>query len=371
MHDRVNNIDAARNAIRSAEDIAALDRETLAVSDYQRRVRRRVVLLILFAAAMIAAALSDIMIGSSGLTLSELAGAIFHPALADPTTAVIVWNVRLPYAAMALLVGAALSLSGAEMQTILDNPLASPFTLGVSSSAAVGASLAIVFHISLPGLSQSWAVSLLAFVCSFSSILLLQAASRLSGAGKETLILLGIALVFSCQAVVALLMLIAPEDVLQQLVFWTLGSVARANWEKVAILAAFFAAVLPFSMASAWRMTVLRLGEDRALSFGVNVGRLRFVSLVRISLISSTAVAFVGPIGFIGLVGPHIARMMIGEDQRFLLPASALVGALLLSLASITSKIIMPGIVVPVGIVTALVGVPAFVVLILRGRRPG
>jgi iron complex transport system permease protein len=117
-------------------------------------------------------------------------------------------------------------------------------------------------------------------------------------------------------------------------------------------------------------LTALRLGEDRARSFGVDVRRLRFLSLFRISLLSATAVAFVGTIGFIGLVGPHIARLLVGEDQRYLLPASALTGALLLSLSSIASKFIMPGVVVPVGIVTALVGVPVFVLLVFkRGRR--
>jgi len=115
---------------------------------------------------------------------------------------------------------------------------------------------------------------------------------------------------------------------------------------------------------------LLRMGEDRAKSFGVDVRRLRFASLLRISLLSATAVAFVGTIGFIGLVGPHIARILVGEDQRFLLPASALVGALLLSLSSIASKLILPGVIVPVGIVTALVGVPIFVLLVFkRGRQ--
>ena len=130
------------------------------------------------------------------------------------------------------------------------------------------------------------------------------------------------------------------------------------------------ALIMPFSLQASSRMTLLRMGEDRAQSFGVDVRRLRFFSLLRISLLSATAVAFVGTIGFIGLVGPHIARILIGEDQRFLFPASALVGALLLSLSSVVSKIIMPGVIVPVGIVTALVGVPIFVALVFkRGRQ--
>ena len=124
--------------------------------------------------------------------------------------------------------------------------------------------------------------------------------------------------------------------------------------------------LLPFSLKAAWPMTALRLGEERALTLGIDVGRLRFGALLRISLLAATAVAFVGTIGFIGLVGPHIARLLIGEDHRFFLPVSALVGALVMSLASIASKLIVPGVILPVGIVTALVGVPLFMSLLLK-----
>ena len=337
---------------------------------YRRLLARRVGLLAGIGVALVAAVLLDLSTGSSGMTLGALADGLLHPQSLAVTDRVIIWNVRLPYALMAVLVGAALSLAGAEMQAILNNPLASPFTLGVSSAAALGASLIIVFPVSSALLSRDSIVALSAFVFACGSMFLLHGMSRLRGAGVETLVLFGIALVFSCNALVALLQLLATEDVLQQLVFWSLGSVARANWDKLSILAVVLALILPFSLHASSRMTLLRMGEDRAQSFGVDVRRLRFFSLLRISLLSATAVAFVGTIGFIGLVGPHIARILIGEDQRFLFPASALVGALLLSLSSVVSKIIMPGVIVPVGIVTALVGVPIFVALVFkRGRQ--
>nr|WP_026283571.1 iron ABC transporter permease [Rhizobium sp. 2MFCol3.1] len=341
----------------------------LAVAVYRRLLLRRALVVAVAALCVAAAAAIDLVTGASNLPVSDLLQGIIDPASLDAVTRVIVWNVRLPYAVMAVMVGAALALAGAEMQTVLDNPLASPFTLGVSSAAAVGASLAISFNLVMPGLSANWIVSLMAFVFSFGSVLLLQAVSKLAAGGRETIILLGIALVFTCNAIVALLQLVAPEDVLQQLVFWTLGSIARADWEKVGLLALTLAVVTPFSIGSAWKLTVLRLGEDRAASSGVDVRRLRFLSLIRISLLASISVACVGPIGFVGLVGPHIARLCVGEDQRFLLPVSALIGALILSLASVTSKSIIPGVTIPVGIVTALVGVPLFVVLVLRRGR--
>ncbi|UUD63090.1 iron ABC transporter permease [Pseudomonas seleniipraecipitans] len=346
-----------------------LDLERAALG-YRRLLARRCALVVMLGVLLVVSVLADLASGASGMGLGQLLAGVFDPDSLSATERVIIWNVRLPYALMAVLVGAALSLAGAEMQAILDNPLASPFTLGVSSAAALGASLAIAYPLTISWLAPSGQVTVAAFIFACCSLLLLQAMARLRGAGVESLVLFGIALVFSCNALVSLLQLLATEDVLQQLVFWTLGSLARANWEKLAILAAVLAVVLPFSLRAAPSMTLLRMGEDRARSFGVDARRLRYASLLRISLLAATAVAFVGTIGFVGLVGPHMARLLVGEDQRFLLPASALVGALLLSLSSIASKLILPGVIVPVGIVTALVGVPVFVALIFRrGRR--
>ncbi|MHA6194955.1 FecCD family ABC transporter permease [Pseudomonas wadenswilerensis] len=343
---------------------------TLAAWRYKRLLWRRTLLVLGLAGLLGLSVLGDLASGASGMSLGRLLSGLFDPALLSATDRVIIWNVRLPYALMAVLVGAALALAGAEMQAILDNPLASPFTLGVSSSAALGASLAIAYPLGVAWLEPGVQIPLMAFLFACLSVLLLQTMARLRGAGVESLVLFGIALVFSCNALVSLLQLLATEDVLQQLVFWTLGSLARANWEKLGMLALVVAVVLPFSLRAAPALTLLRMGEERARSFGVDTRRLRVASLLRISLLSATAVAFVGTIGFIGLVGPHIARLLVGEDQRFLLPASALVGALLLSLSSIASKLILPGVIVPVGIVTALVGVPIFVVLVFRrGRR--
>nr|WP_230384402.1 iron ABC transporter permease [Pseudomonas parafulva] len=336
---------------------------------YRRLLWRRTGLVAGLAVLLLVSVLSDLASGASGMSLGRLVQGLFDPTTLSATERVIIWNVRLPYALMAVLVGTALSLAGAEMQAILDNPLASPFTLGVSSSAALGASLAIAYPLSVAWMTAGVQVTVMAFVFACLSVVLLQAMSRLRGAGVESLVLFGIALVFSCNALVSLLQLLATEDVLQQLVFWTMGSLARADWNKLGMLALVVALVLPFSLRAAPAMTLLRMGEDRARSFGVDTRRLRFASLLRISLLSATAVAFVGTIGFVGLVGPHIARLLVGEDQRFLLPASALVGALMLSLSSIASKLIMPGVIVPVGIVTALVGVPIFVTLVFRRGR--
>ncbi|WP_349261719.1 iron ABC transporter permease [Geminicoccus sp.] len=315
--------------------------------------------------------LLDLVTGPSSLPVLDGLRALLGLGELTPALEVIVWQVRLPQALLALLVGGALALAGAEMQTTLNNPLASPFTLGVSSAASLGAALAIVLGLGVPGVPASWILSGNAFLFAFGSVLLLQFLARLRGTGVETLVLFGIALVFTFNALVALIQYVASQEALQQLVFWNLGSLARASWEKILVAALVLALVLPFSLAASWQMTALRLGSDRAYSFGVNVGRLRFLSLFRASLLAATAVAFVGTIGFVGLVGPHLARLLVGEDHRFFLPASVLCGALVMSLASVASKTLVPGALLPVGIVTSLIGVPFFVVLIFARPERG
>lgn len=307
------------------------------MNDYRRIVRRRLLLILLLALLIVASLLLDFMLGPSGLPLQSL-----WQTLTDPASA--------------------------EMQTILNNPLASPFTLGVSSAAAFGAALAIVLGIGLPGIPGQWFISANAFIFALLAALLLDGITRWTQVATSGVILFGIALVFTFNALVSMLQFIANEDTLQGLVFWTMGSIDRASWSKVAILLVALALVMPLSLRSAWKLTALRLGEDRAISFGINVRRLRLTTLLRISILSALSVAFVGPIGFIGLVAPHIARMLFGEDHRFYLPASALIGALVLSLASIASKNLIPGAIIPVGIVTSLVGVPFFLSIILRHR---
>lgn len=336
------------------------------IADYRRILRRRWLLTALLAVIILLSIIADFMLGPSGLPLQDILRTLFDPESADPTTRVIVWEIRLPYALMAMAVGIALGLAGAEMQTILNNPLASPFTLGISSAAAFGASLAIVLNLSIPGLPYSWMIAGNAFAFALLSALLLDAVARWGGMNASGVVLFGIALVFSFNALVSLVQFVASAEALQGLIFWTMGSLSRATWTKLGVLLLVFAILLPLSLKDAWRLTALRLGEDRAASFGINVQRLRLTSLIRISLLSALAVSFVGTIGFIGLVAPHIARRLFGEDHRFYLPGSALVGGVILSLASIASKNIIVGVIIPVGIVTSLVGIPFFLSVVLR-----
>jgi len=337
---------------------------------YRRFVLRRVVCVTALAIAAIIALLVDVASGPAMLSLLDVIKGLWNPGVLDAGTRVIIQDIRVPYALMAVVVGACLGLAGAEMQTVLNNPLASPYTLGVGAAATLGAALVIVFNLSLFGLATDILLPLSAFVFAAAASLLILVLSRTLGASVHSVVLFGIALLFGINAVVGLIQFVADAESVQQIVFWTMGSLARATMDKVAIVALVLAVCLPFSLRNAWAMTLLRSGEEQARSLGVAVERMRLLVLLRVSLLTAAAMAFVGEIGFIGLVAPHIARLMLGEDHRFLLPGSALAGALLLSLSSIASKLLVPGVVLPVGIVTALVGIPLFITLIIgRGRR--
>ncbi len=292
----------------------------------------------------------------------------------DPMLDAIVRHLRLPIALMAVAVGAALGLSGAVMQTVLNNPLASSYTLGISAAAGFGAALAILGGAALPAvLPSELAVPAAAFAFAALACGAVAGAARLRGASPEFLVLAGITCLFLFQALLSLLQFLASPEALQQIVFWLFGSLLRATLPQVGVVALILAASLPLLLRDAWRLTALRLGDERARALGVRVDALRLRAFVLVSLLTGVAVAFVGTIGFVGLVAPHLARLLVGEDQRHLLPASGVAGALLLSASSVASKLILPGTVFPIGIVTALVGVPclAWLVLASRGARGG
>jgi iron complex transport system permease protein len=313
--------------------------------------------------------IADLGLGPARYTMREVVLALMGSPDVSLQISVVIWDIRMPVALMAVVVGAALSAAGAQMQTILNNPLASPFTLGISAAASFGASIALVFGIGILPWAIDYVVSLNALLMAMAAALFIHFMSQKRGVTVETIVLLGITLVFTFNALLALVQYLASEQALSAVVFWTMGSLTRATWPKLAITTIVVAVSLPLFMRRAWALTALRLGEDKAASFGVNVRWLRLETMMIISLLAAVPVAFVGTVGFIGLVGPHIARMLVGEDQRYFLPASVLSGAAILSLTSVVSKSIVPGTIFPIGIITALVGVPFLFSLIMSSRR--
>lgn len=336
---------------------------------YRRLVTRKRLILAGLVLLLLCSVLLDLALGPASYSLNEVVGALISPDSASPQVRVVMWDIRLPVALMAVAVGAALSLAGAQMQTILNNPLASPFTLGISAAASFGAALGLAFGVALFPLAAQFMVPLNAFIMAMLSALLIHFLSMRRGVTAETIVLLGIALVFTFNALLALVQFFATEQAVAAVVFWTMGSLTKATWPKLGVICVVILITLPIFAKRAWALTALRLGDDKAASFGINVRSLRFQTLIMVSLLASFPVAFVGTIGFIGLVGPHIARMLIGEDQRFFLPASLLTGALILSASSVVSKTLIPGAIFPIGVVTSLIGVPFFISLILGGKK--
>jgi iron complex transport system permease protein len=349
--------------------VSAVETNVAGREQYRALAFRRIVTLVLLTFALCVSIALDMALGPANYSLSEVLSALADPAAAATQLRVIIWDIRMPIALMAVTVGASLSVAGAQMQTILSNPLASPFTLGISAAASFGAALALVGGVSLfPGAIQ-YMVPLNAFLMAMAAALFIHFASTMRGVSVETIVLLGIALVFTFNAALSLLEYLASEQALSAVVFWTMGSLTKATWPKVWFTAGVLVVTVPLFMKDAWALTALRLGDDKAASMGINVRRLRPQTMMIVSLLAAIPVSFVGTIGFVGLVGPHIARMVVGEDQRFFLPGAVICGALLLSVTSVVSKMLIPGAILPIGVITALVGVPFFFVLIFTNRR--
>lgn len=336
---------------------------------YHSQVFRRQLILAALVLALFFSLCVELALGPARYSLGEVIAALFTPGSVSQQARVIVWEIRMPVALMALVVGASLSVAGAQMQTILSNPLASPFTLGISAGASFGAALGLAFGVAIVPAAIEFVVPINAFVMAMFTAFLIHALSLKRGVTVETIVLLGIAMVFIFNSLMALIQFFASQEAVSAVVFWTMGSLTKATWPKFWIALSILALSMPLLARHGWALTAMRLGDAKAESMGVNPRALRLEVLVLVSLLAAIAVAFVGTIGFIGLVGPHIARILLGEDQRFFLPGSALCGALILSVGSVISKIIIPGTIIPIGIITSLVGIPFFLFLVLNHKK--
>ena len=311
---------------------------------------------------VIATALS-LTIGAKSLPVSVVMEALTGTCQSADCT--IVLDARLPRTLAGLLAGGALGLAGALMQTLTRNPLADPGLLGVNA----GASFAIVLGAALFGFSTPQEQLVMAFIGALVASLIV-AFTGSQGGGQLSpvrLTLAGVALAAVLEGLTSGISLLNP-DVYDQLRYWQAGSLDIRNLQtlKVVILPVLIAGTTALMLSRA--LNSLSLGSDTATALGSKVARTQLIGLLAITVLCGSATAIVGPIAFIGLVAPHIARMMFGEDHRFYLPASALIGALVLSMASIASKNLIPGVIIPVGIVTSLVGVPFFLSMILRHK---
>jgi len=340
--------------------------------EYQRFVSRKALFLILLLLAIILLAGVAATLGSANISVRDVYLAIlarFFPAnfQSDWFSDTIVWGLRLHRIMLSIVAGMGLAIAGAVMQGILKNPLASPFTLGISSAASFGAALAIVLGAGLVG--GEWLIIGNAFIFTLLASMTVYGLAKYKGITSETMILAGIAIMYLFQAMTSFLQYLGQSEQVAEVVFWMMGSLGRSSWEKVGIVSVIIALCFPYLLLKSWDINALGAGDETATSLGVNVERTRVLCMMAVSLITAGVICFTGTIGFIGLVSPHITRMVIGGDHRFLLPASALVGGLLLLAADTAARTILAPVIMPVGIMTAFLGVPFFVYLFMKRKK--
>ena len=328
------------------------------------RRRALLILAVLAGLAILSLALA-LAVGSVAVPLPAVFAALFGGEGGGTYTDIIL-NLRLPRALAGFACGGLLALAGALLQVLLRNPLADPYVLGISGGASVGALTAILFGFAALGVHGA------AFVGALAAMLVVFGLAHGDGSWTQTrLLLTGVIVAAGCGALVALLLSIAPDHKLRGMIFWLMGDLAQAGDPRIALLA--LVVVLALALPFARELNLLTRGADLAQSLGVEVGRLRAGVYLVASLATAAAVTQSGSVGFIGLIVPHLVRLALGNDQRLLLPAAALAGGSLLSVADTLARSIVAPQQLPVGVLTALIGVPVFLFLLARdGRaRPG
>ncbi len=319
--------------------------------------------LALLAAGVVAAVVVGVRVGAVPLSTGEVVDAI--RGTGDPTTVAIVRRLRLPRAVLAALVGGSLATSGAVFQALLRNPLAEPFILGVSGGAAVGAAAAIVL---LGALASSGVVSLAALLGSVAAIGFVLRVSVSVGRTLDTRVLLlaGVVAGAFVNACIMLVLTFAGTESFRSAIYWMMGSFAGATWRSIGVLAAAILPALAVLIALARPLNLLATGEETAAYLGVRTERVKLAAYGTASLLTAASVAVSGVIGFVGLVIPHVVRMLWGPDHRFLIPASVLLGATFLVLADVLARTVAAPVELPIGVVTAFVGVPFFIWILRR-----
>lgn len=330
--------------------------------------------ILLAVAAALLILLCSIAVGSVNLSPGQVVEILTaklsgNPGTMDPNLSSIVWGMRFPRAVLAFLTGAALSASGTVIQSILKNPLASSYTLGVSSGASLCAALVMVTGFTIPFLGL-FTLPAAGFAGGLATVFLALAfAARLDGKMEnQTVILVGMVFSLFVNAILTLLTALSREH-LQQMVFWQMGGFSGRDWSHVAVMAP----ILVISMVVLQRFTpemdIMSFGEEQAMSIGVDLKRVKLILIGIAALLTGTAVSLVGVIGFVDLIAPHVVRRIFGSAHRLVLPLSALFGGAFLMLAELVSRTVMAPTIIPVGAVTALVGAPFFALVFFRGRK--
>ena len=344
-----------------------------------RKHNRKMVLFVLSMILLTTATALAALCMNTDLGLSSVIGIVFDrygPGV-DPIDSILVWDLGLPRIVSALLAGVALGAAGAVMQCVLRNPLGSPYTLGISNAAAFGASIGIVLFGGGVIVGQSSAfvqidnpyiVTASAFMWSMIATAIIIVLVKVTKVSPETMVLAGVALSSIFSAGISLLQYIFNEYALSTIVFWQFGSMGKASWEELGLIFVVCIVASLYFMYNRLDYNALDAGDDVASSLGVNVNRTRILTLVLAALVTSIVVSFMGIIAFIGLLGPHIVRRFVGNDHRYLIPGSMLMGAIILLVSDCIGQNIAD-FTIPVGIITSFLGGPLFLYLLIRRYR--
>ncbi len=344
---------------------------------YKGYIRFKVLALIVLAGLAVFMALVALSAGSSGLTIGEVASALIGRGTQKTNT--IIFGFRLPRIVTAIIAGTGLASVGCVMQSILRNPLASDSTLGISHGAAFGAAFAIILlgagtqNQTLDGLTitNPYTITVCAFLGAMMSTLIVLGLSRFKRITPESMVLAGVALSSLFQGGTTLLQYFASDVKLAAVVFWTFGDLGRTSWREVIIMAIFTAISLSYFMFNRWNYNALSSGEQSAKGLGVNADAMRVAGMIICALTSAVIVSFVGIINFVGLIAPHSMRRVVGSDYRFLLPASALTGTLILLFSDTAARLVVAPVILPIGAITSFLGAPAFLYLLYKGVPKG
>ncbi len=345
------------------------------VKKYARYKRRKARVGLFLLAALFAVAVLSVCVGAVHLSIGQVIDALMRHG--DKMREIIIWNIRLPRVFAAIIAGMGLALAGCVMQCVLRNPLASPFTMGVSQGAGFGAAFAIIFlgagsaySAVLPAiLNNPYTVVIFAFLGSLAGISMILLLARFARLTPQAMVLAGIAMGTLFSAATMLLQYFAEDVKVASVIFWTFGDMGRAGRTDVLIMLLITIPAVIYFMLNRREYNVLESGEETAKALGVNTERLRLAGILFASLITSVSVAFLGIIGFVGLIAPHMMRRVVGADHRYLIPITAIFGGLLLLVADTISRTVLSPVVLPVGILTSFMGVPLFMYLILQKRK--
>jgi len=342
-------------------------------TQYRRHAARRWAFEALLLVLLCLVSLYALNVGSYSLGLSQVAQGLVQP---QSKAGLVLWGIRLPRITAALLVGAGLGVAGAVMQCLLRNPLASPFTMGISHGAMFGACLGI----SLIGaggaessgrifVSNPYVVVALAFCGSLLGVIAVLILARLRGLSPAAIILAGIAMGSLFTAGTTLVQYFAEEHELAAMVYWSFGDLGRPVWRELAVIAGITLPAFAYFNLKRWDYNAMESGDEAAKSLGVAVHRDRLIGMLLASLVTAVGVGLVGIIGFVDLICPHAVRLLIGGDHRFLLPGSALLGALLLLLADTAARGIIAPTILPVGVLTSFLGAPMLIYLLVHMEK--